>query len=610
MVPDFSAEDRYVRHQRGLFVTVLPRALTTTAVSPQPLAHGKMLLPAPAPQVVPHAQPAQLQDVQRDLHSVVRSLQRQVDELQDMVRSLQQPSTSEAVDRPSATVHEASPSTAAPIMARTPSEEALLQMYRQRRAEVEECRPEVPPSFRQRSKESAESLEAPVPSAQDSVPERRRQAPTRSWSLGTCRGPNLWQVLQHRLGLHPQDVQTNQLGRRPKLTASKERAAASAVPSSEEVTRNMSWREIADYIAEDLQTRYGCLEVAAATAAFALQMCTEHDINACLMQMGEGEKGLRSAPLSTVAGHLPSVSFGAQAFEDALLDVLQVRISRKCARRLFRLLAAVPRPSASISSGVGSSAELPQLAQPELWAVDEVQSSAGRVQKPVEVKAQTARRSGASVRAPTSRSPERRESKISAGRGRPAEAAPADPAPPALQRSPGGVHLQEHIRKHWQHGLRSDSADADRQSPQPAARKPSLLSQRSVSGSSLAPPRASGAAATMNKRDREAWRRELSLQSLLDFEAEVRARQEHPSSATSSDHEPQREPPASSPRPAAGEPFDSPPCSVRLRNVEDHHKVAQRESETRPATHVETQRQSPSSLEAIPATWQNRRRSI
>ncbi|CAE7706369.1 DNA-binding protein RFXANK [Symbiodinium microadriaticum] len=123
-------------------VAMLPRTLTaSSAVSvsgAQPLLQGKALLPAAAPQpaqaVLHPQQPAQLQDVQRDLHSVVRSLQRQVDELQDMVRSLQQPA-SEAIDRSSSQAREASPSATSLMVARTPSEEALLQMYRQRRSE-------------------------------------------------------------------------------------------------------------------------------------------------------------------------------------------------------------------------------------------------------------------------------------------------------------------------------------------------------------------------------------------------------------------------------------------------------------------------------------------
>jgi len=600
IAPDFTAEERYVRHQRGLFVAMLPRTLTaSSAVSvggAQPLVQGKALLQAPAPQAVLHPQqPAQLQDVQRDLHSVVRSLQRQVDELQDMVRSLQQPA-SEA-ERSST---QASPSTNSLMVARTPSEEALLQMYRQRRSEES---PEVPSRPRQQSKESRESL-GPEVQAQENLVERRRQVPKRSWSLGTCGGPNLWQVLQHRLGLHQsQEVaKTTQLSGR-RVNSAVERATSTA---GGEVTRNMSWRETAQYIYEDLQTRYGCLEVAATSAALALNMCSEHDVNSCLVQLGDGEKGIRATPLSKVAGHLPSISFGAQAFEDALLDVLQVGISRKCARRLFRLLAAVPRPTASIGSGVGSSAELPQLAQPELWAVEEPANATGvaGVQKP-EVKVQIVQRPGNSARASSSRSPERRESKLSSGRGSAAgEVTASGSAPP---RKPGGVQMQEHVRRHWQHGLRSD---AEPQPVPPAAmRKPSLTSQRSASGSTLAPP---ARGASMSKRDGEARRRELSLQSLLDFEAEVRARQEHASSATSSDHEPQREPPASSPRPAENR--DSPLRSHRLRAPEHQKVVKAQEGEMRPqVTGVEMRRAAPAppSLEAaIPATWQNRRRSI
>ncbi|CAE7779680.1 unnamed protein product, partial [Symbiodinium necroappetens] len=44
--------------------------------------------------------------------------------------------------------------------------------------------------------------------------------------------------------------------------------------------------------------------------------CSEHDLNSCLVQLGDGEKGIRTTPLSKVAGHLPSIGFGAQAFED------------------------------------------------------------------------------------------------------------------------------------------------------------------------------------------------------------------------------------------------------------------------------------------------------
>ncbi|CAJ1458194.1 unnamed protein product, partial [Effrenium voratum] len=214
---------------------------------------------------------------------------------------------------------------------------------------------------------------------------------------------------------------------------------------------------------------------------------------------------------------------------DALLDVLQVRISRKCARKLFRVLASAPKKVADIGATTGAAAQLTQLARS--W-----------------------QGGGAATARPSAAVPEKGlQRSQSAGRTVPKPRETREREVPAARRQSGGVHLQEQIRQQWQYGLRTESPEREGKDEPKPTKSGSVMSRQN---SARAPP------PNANRRSYEAWRRASSLTSLLAFEAEVKARQE---SSASSDNEPQREPPASSPRPSFQLPGESPPPSVRLR---------------------------------------------
>ncbi|CAK9051715.1 unnamed protein product [Durusdinium trenchii] len=524
MATDLSIEERYIQHQRGLFVGVPRPAAPVSYVN---------CVRSPPPQHYQATRAPERPD--QNLHSAVQNLQKQVNELQHLFHSLAQQVSRSTPTEPIMT-HQ-------PEVARTPSEEALLRLHRQRRQQCNERAEQLhreaqqphreaqQPHREPEAVETSEAREASLPetsrtaAAARELSEPRRQA-KRSWIQGLSKGPSLWQVLQQRLCKE----QKEEPGGKKKETGTDTKAV------NEEATPNMPMDELCKYICSDLQNRFGCLEVAAVHAALSMRMCSEQEIDSYLSTAEDGERGVRST-LAAAAKALPPIAFGAQAFEDALLDVLQVRISRKSARRLFRQLASLPTSTAPIGSS-GTTAQLTQLSNVKLEESQPV--------SPPRRSAWTQPEKGLS----RSRSEGRTTVKVARPEARTETAAAKRPA--------GGVHLQEQIRQRWQHGLRekSESPEGSKVSSRRSSLKASPPPSKQASTNPLPP--------NVDRRSYEVWRRDVSLKSLLAFEAEVKARQE--SSTTSSENEAvrDRELPASS-RSSKLPSSDSPPSSLRLR---------------------------------------------
>lgn len=551
MAADLSIEERYIQHQRGLFVPKhVPVAYVPAVMTAAAMPRGPYQVRAP-------------ERPDQSLHVVVQSLQKQVNELQTLVRSLQHqvPDSGSVPTEPLA-------KSKAPLaaVARTPSEEELLRRHREHRA------PESKP-WEESWKAPAAVPEPPVapvvpvvpvvpaapasllPSGQRELSEQRRQV-KRSWIQGLSKGPSLWQILQQRLCLkEDKKNEERQSTRRP-------------VTSPDVEVKNQSLEELCTFICSDLVHRYGCLEVAAAFAALSMQMCSEQEIDSFLASVEDGERGLRVAPLAA-ASALPAIAFGAQGFEDALIDVLQVRVSRKNARRLFRQLASRPCSQRAAIGSVGTTAQLTQL----LGAPSGDESHESGAISPPRQTSQTAQTARSQPEKGLTRSQ-------SEGRTRPKTTR----LEVGVAKRPSlGVHLQEQMRQHWQGGLREkreeklDKASLPREireireirekSESPDTSK--LSSRRS--SLKTPPPQPSNSTASLppaaNRRSYEVWRRDVSLKSLLAFEAEVKARQE--SSTTSSDDGADAREVRSSKLPSS----DSPPSSLRLRRSSEEERL-------------------------------------
>ncbi|CAL1163618.1 unnamed protein product, partial [Cladocopium goreaui] len=128
MAADLSIEERYIQHQRGLFVSKHVSAAYVPAVMSAAVPRGPYQVRAP-------------ERPDQSLHVVVQSLQKQVNELQTLVRSLQHQAPSEMPTEPLAKT------TSPPLatVARTPSEEELLRRHRERRAPRAPRAPESKP---------------------------------------------------------------------------------------------------------------------------------------------------------------------------------------------------------------------------------------------------------------------------------------------------------------------------------------------------------------------------------------------------------------------------------------------------------------------------------
>lgn len=550
MAVDLSIEERYIQHQRGLFIPKhVPVAYVPTVMSA-----------AAAPRV-----PCQVRAPERpdqSLHVVVQSLQKQVNELQTLVRSLQhQVPPSEVPTEPVAPK---------PTVARTPSEEELLRLHRERRAH-----PESKPREELR-KAPAAAPEAPAavslrPSGQRELSEPRRQV-KRSWIQGLSKGPSRWQILQQRLCLkEDKKNEERQSSRRP---------STSLDAKVNEEVKNQSLEELCKFISTDLEHRYGCLEVAAAFAALSMQMCSEQEIDTFLASVEDGERGLRVAPL-TAASALPAIAFGAQGFEDALIDVLQVRVSRRNARRLFRQLAAQPCSQRAAIGSVGTTAQLTQLTQlgkPSGDGSSHESHESPAISPPrQEQTAQTAQ----SARSQPEKGLNRSQSET---RTRPKTTR----VEVGVTKRPSlGVHLQEQMRQHWQGGLREKREEKSNK----AASRPqkiretreksespdtSKLSSRRSSLKTPPPVQPSNSTGALppavNRRSYEVWRRDVSLKSLLAFEAEVKARQESSTTSSEDGAEANRELPGSS-RSSKLPSSDSPPSSLRLRRSSEEERL-------------------------------------
>jgi len=530
MAVELSIEERYIQHQRGLFV---PRNVPVAYVNSAPNCTTR----------VPYQVCPVKERQEQSLHVVVQNLQKQVNELQTLVRSLQHQVPTVPASTPSS--EPVAPAPSGPTsLARTPSEEELLRLHRQRRQaavaeatvqspKVEE-QPEAPPV--------AAPMPAPAapaslrPSATRELSEPRRTQVKRSWIQGLSKGPSLWQVLQQRLCHKEESRPTTRRGTSPDGKA-------------DEVTGKMSLEELGKYICSDLERRFGCLEVAAAYAALSMEMCSEQEIDTFLATVEDGERGIRLAPM-VAAATLPAISFGAQGFEDALLDVLKVSVSRRNARKLFRQLAALPKKPSAIGS-VGTTAQLTQLGKTSL--------DDSRVLSPGRPVAQTARSQ-----------PEKGLSR-SKSEGRTVPKTTRVEVGVA-KRPSMGVHLQEQIRQHWQSGLRDSESPARLESNDPRPELSNVSSRRSSVKTSPPPSNQNSAnplpmPGTVNRRSYEVWRRDVSLKSLLAFEAEVKARQE---SSTTSSEDDVRDLPGSSR--SSKLPSDSPPSS-RLRRSSEEERL-------------------------------------
>lgn len=529
MALELSIEERYIQHQRGLFV---PRNVPVAYVNSAPNCATR----------VPYQVCPVKERPEQSLHVVVQNLQKQVNELQTLVRSLQhQVPTVPASTPPSEPVAPVAPSTS---LARTPSEEELLRLHRQRRqaaTEVQSPKVEEQPEATPVTAPPVAPMPAPAapaslrPSATRELSEPRRTQVKRSWIQGLSKGPSLWQILQQRL--HKEES-------RPTT-----RRGTSPDGKADEVTGKMSLDELGKYICSDLERRFGCLEVAAAYAALSMEMCSEQEIDTFLATVEDGERGIRLAPVAAAAV-LPAISFGAQGFEDALLDVLQVRVSRRNARKLFRQLAALPKKPSAIGS-VGTTAQLTQLRKTSL--------DDSRVLSPGRPVAQTARQPEKGLsRSKSEGRTVPKTTRVEVG---------------VAKRPSLGVHLQEQIRQQWQSGLRDSESPARLESNDPRAELSNVSSRRSSVKASPPPSNQNSAnplpmPGTVKRRSYEVWRRDVSLKSLLAFEAEVKARQE--SSTASSEDDAVRDLPGSSR--SSKLPSDSPPSS-RLRRSSEEERL-------------------------------------
>eukprot|EP00434_Breviolum_minutum_P001551 symbB.v1.2.001368.t1/scaffold71.1/size352893/11 len=255
-------------------------------------------------------------------------------------------------------------------------------------------------------------------------------------------------------------------------------------------------------------------------------------------------------PSSSVAGASRKHSLLPDVMTDALLDVLKVSVSRRNARKLFRQLAALPKKPSAIGS-VGTTAQLTQLGKTSL--------DDSRVLSPGRPVAQTARSQ-----------PEKGLSR-SKSEGRTVPKTTRVEVGVA-KRPSMGVHLQEQIRQHWQSGLRDSESPARLESNDPRPELSNVSSRRSSVKTSPPPSNQNSAnplpmPGTVNRRSYEVWRRDVSLKSLLAFEAEVKARQE---SSTTSSEDDVRDLPGSSR--SSKLPSDSPPSS-RLRRSSEEERL-------------------------------------
>eukprot|EP00438_Fugacium_kawagutii_P025680 Skav217772 [mRNA] locus=scaffold5469:47321:59710:+ [translate_table: standard] len=135
MAVDLSIEaDRYIQHQRGLFV---PRTVPVAYVA-QTCQVAQMTCPPNAASRVPYQVRGHAERPDQNLQMVVQSLQKQVNDLQTLVRSLQH-------QVPVISGPPTEPVAPAPTVARTPSEEELLKLHRERRAAPEKANTAVQP---------------------------------------------------------------------------------------------------------------------------------------------------------------------------------------------------------------------------------------------------------------------------------------------------------------------------------------------------------------------------------------------------------------------------------------------------------------------------------
>eukprot|EP00435_Cladocopium_sp_Y103_P055767 s138_g18.t1 len=272
------------------------------------------------------------------------------------------------------------------------------------------------------------------------------------------------------------------------------------------------------------------------------------------------------------------------AFHRAVFTVFlrcQVRVSRRNARRLFRQLAAQPCSQRAAIGSVGTTAQLTQLTQlgkPSGDGSSHESHESPAISPPrQEQTAQTAQ----SARSQPEKGLNRSQSET---RTRPKTTR----VEVGVTKRPSlGVHLQEQMRQHWQGGLREKREEKSNK----AASRPqkiretreksespdtSKLSSRRSSLKTPPPVQPSNSTGALppavNRRSYEVWRRDVSLKSLLAFEAEVKARQESSTTSSEDGAEANRELPGSS-RSSKLPSSDSPPSSLRLRRSSEEERL-------------------------------------
>ncbi|CAE8586068.1 unnamed protein product [Polarella glacialis] len=283
------------------------------------------------------------------------------------------------------------------LFARSPSEEALLELYRERRAkldrEVPELleRPEADPPAQSESPRLYKGEEPTVAAQATSAMGRRSEAlaisrrslsnpasprgregamtSRRPWQDGAtrCTGgssvPALWRVVLQRMvpigntvGAGSQEPESSRQQSTSKRHPSKSSTSPADLPTAwEEAAGSMPLAELAGHVAVHLESRFGCLEAVAILAALEMGMCTERQIDSVLVanldvSSSTMRRGCRDITLNDLCAALPPVRFTAQQFEDALLEAIQVPMSRRAARRLFKLLAMQGR---GFDDGIG-----------------------------------------------------------------------------------------------------------------------------------------------------------------------------------------------------------------------------------------------------------------
>lgn len=134
-------------------------------------------------------------------------------------------------------------------------------------------------------------------------------------------------------------------------------------------------RDLAEQVRARLLSRCGVLEIASVQVALGMGIYSERQVDDyIIMALDEtldidtasGASGLSKiamAPESSLQRALPRVRLSAAQFEDAIINILQVKVSRRSVKRLFRLLSGA-------GGGCGGFADLTALDDIETRVVE------------------------------------------------------------------------------------------------------------------------------------------------------------------------------------------------------------------------------------------------